>query len=486
MTSFGPDELLDQRLKVMFSARADQIAAAAPTMSDAINELERRVHGVRKVSPRQLASGSWSQVTPRFASSTEARTAVRRPRMALALLAAALVVALATLLSGAGHRGIMTGPSETPSPSPAATYPEPLSAPLGYQGSGTIEFSRPNATGDSDLWLIEPAGTNERLFLAGGCCGLFSPDGRQLAVAVPGGGLHAVGSPLLGINIYTLPGSSVTSKIPAQCNGGCSIATENSAPDAWSADGTKIAAELWRPGADRTAGMAIAVDPQSWTWGGGALAPLASTPDLPIAFSPDGKALLFLGVERVIGPSSIGPLFLLDIASGSVRQLTQTGVTLSTNALSQAPASWSPDGSQIAFAATDTSTGTSRTNIYVMASAIGAKPKILVADTYGAMSAHFSPDGSWIAFDRGPVGGGFHDLFVVHPDGSGLRALTAGFNPGVCCGSWSPDGRALLVAGTSSDDNHNDLFIVPLAGEVRQVTQSAGVYIAFQWGIASR
>jgi Tol biopolymer transport system component len=52
----------------------------------------------------------------------------------------------------------------------------------------------------------------------------------------------------------------------------------------------------------------------------------------------------------------------------------------------------------------------------------------------------WSPDGRTIAFGRS------HDdrpatLYLVHPDGSGLRRLTKGYSP-----SWSPDGKRLAFA----------------------------------------
>jgi hypothetical protein len=55
--------------------------------------------------------------------------------------------------------------------------------------------------------------------------------------------------------------------------------------------------------------------------------------------------------------------------------------------------------------------------------------------------ASWSPDGKWIALHVGS--GGSHNLYLIHPDGSGRRRLTRG---GGEMPSWSPDGRYIAYA----------------------------------------
>ena len=71
-------------------------------------------------------------------------------------------------------------------------------------------------------------------------------------------------------------------------------------------------------------------------------------------------------------------------------------------------------------------------------------------------TARWSPDGRWIAFDQVNRPGGAHDLFLVHPDGTGLRMIpTATGDNGSCCAQWSPDSRSLIYAsGPSNRDTH--------------------------------
>ncbi|HEX5822972.1 MAG TPA: hypothetical protein VFY18_00810 [Candidatus Limnocylindrales bacterium] len=469
MKAIDPDAILDQRLIAFFGARADLAAAEGPSIDEVVAELDRRVH--RRTAPRSRARGSsMFSFNVRFG--------------ALAVLIVALLIVAASLLAGVGDRlpGLTLGVPQSSTPS-AAISPFASPAPLGHRENGTIEFTRHNGTGGDDLWLIDSAGTNERLFVPGGCCGLYSPDGRTLAAALPGGGLVRAGSTLMGVNVYEPPSSARSTTIPAEC-GGCEITLVNSAPDAWSTDGSRVAIDIWSDSDPTQDGMAIAggaaVAP--WIFGHKALEPGESHRDLPIAFSPDGKFLLFLREDRTNGPISVGPLLLLNIADRSAVQLTPAGMTLSTNGLIQAPASWSPDGTKIAFAAVD-SQKTSKESIYITGPSAGAKLQTIVADASGATSARYSPDGTWIVYDV-LTPGGFHDLHLIHPDGTGDHNLTANFEPGVCCGQWSPDGKALLVSGTSSDDDHSDLFIVSFAGDARRVTQSPNAYTGFLWGAA--
>src|SRR5207302_857822 len=63
----------------------------------------------------------------------------------------------------------------------------------------------------------------------------------------------------------------------------------------------------------------------------------------------------------------------------------------------------------------------------------------------------WSPRGDLIAFMRGS------SLFVVRPDGHGLRRLA---EADVVGGGWSPDGKWLVFADGGSDSDHERLFIV--------------------------
>jgi len=415
---------------------------------------------------------------------------------AIGLVAVALLIA-GLLLAGGGGRPVPSpassattapssavpsaaGPTSDGGPTAGAS-PAGLLAPQGYTGPGTIEFTRHDASGADVISLVDPSGENQTKLVQGGCCGLFSPDGAHLALAAPGvaaAGLSRDPS-LLGIEVLERPGARLAFVVPTDC-GACEVLGLNYEPDAWSPDGRYIALTMWSDSDPAKAGMGLADRDFSIPWDWAQTRATGAHEDIPIAFSPDSTQLLFMRATQTDGPTASGPLFVLQVSDLAVREVTPAGITVSANGLIQGPASWSRDGREIAFAGRDAATGT--TAIYLVQATPGSKANALVADAPGATSARFSPDGSVIAFDRKSTEA-FHDLYLVRPDGTGLTNLTEHFDPGVCCAQWSPDGAAMVVAGTTSDDSHNDLFVVAADGSgIWQVTDEPNAYTGFLWG----
>src|SRR5262249_11796438 len=125
-------------------------------------------------------------------------------------------------------------------------------------------------------------------------------------------------------------------------------------------------------------------------------------------------------------------------------------------------ASFSPDGRQLVFVTTRAG-GTA--DLWTM-DLQTRKAKPLTSGPGGDYRPSWSPDGQWIAFasDRAsdlPFAYGrwehlqLADIYIVHPDGSGLKRLT---QEGGFCGSpkWSGDGHhviAYCMAGEQTLDN---------------------------------
>lgn len=121
-------------------------------------------------------------------------------------------------------------------------------------------------------------------------------------------------------------------------------------------------------------------------------------------------------------------------------------------------AAFSPDGKQIVFVSTRAS---GRANLWTLnLRTRNAKP--LTTGRGGDFRPSWSPDGRWIAFssDRDstlPMAKGrwehlqLADIYLIHPDGSGLKRFTGHGN---FCGSpkWSADGRRVIAYCMSAEE----------------------------------
>jgi hypothetical protein len=388
---------------------------------------------------------------------------------------------------------IATAPATTAAPSP--TLDPALGAPLGYEGPGTIAFSRTGSDGITSTWLVDPAGTNETPLLvktgfAGdslsgeGCCAVFSPDGRTIAVGFEDTGGRAGAGTVRGTALMSLNGLQLE-QLPV-C-GACAMldGALNYEPVAWSPALNRLAVRAWRDSdpAKQAINLIDVGTPRGaavgWTE-----AVTGGTADRALGFSPDGTRLLF--VRPAANRDNAGTLFVLDIASGSATQLTPDGELVFVDGYFGNGATWSPDGSQVAYTSTDASGNAQVMRPWVVPATGGERVALSGAGQF-VTSAHWSPDGSLIAFDGPASSGTGHDLSVVAPDGTGLRNLTGDFAPGVCCARWSPDSRALLTAGTDDSNERSVLYIVPVDGStIRQVTTTKAFYADYSWGSASR
>ena len=134
--------------------------------------------------------------------------------------------------------------------------------------------------------------------------------------------------------------------------------------------------------------------------------------DAPVAYSPDGRLLLFSRTPADAGESSANTaLFVTSARGGKATRITPLGYT-------DDAAAWSPDGRSIVFE-------TFGSLFRVRPDGTGMR-KLVVATTDGTPLVHtfdvaYSPDGSSIVFS---VAGAEPGLYLAHPDGSGAERLT--------------------------------------------------------------
>ncbi len=159
--------------------------------------------------------------------------------------------------------------------------------------------------------------------------------------------------------------------------------------------------------------------------------------------SPDGRRVVYESGAPGVPPQ----IFVLE-AGGAERKLTQMKRGASDP-------TWSPDGTQIAFAGTRPGDGDPRpdADIFVM-NADGSRIRRLAGTPRPDGNPDWSPDGSLIAFHEHHV----HDLWqpagfvwVASVSTRALTRVTGGRDWSAGDPAWSPDGRWIAYSGFGGD-----------------------------------
>ena len=137
--------------------------------------------------------------------------------------------------------------------------------------------------------------------------------------------------------------------------------------------------------------------------------------------SPDGRKVLL----------ARGGLTIATLATGASKRIGPG---------EESSAAWSPDSKGLAFS------GGESEGLYVVDVRSGRKRTLL--HTSQTWMPAWSPDGEWIAFAR-QIGYGPTQVYVSHPDGSGLRQVSD-YDPGRL--AWSRDGRLAFIGARGSGE----------------------------------
>jgi dipeptidyl aminopeptidase/acylaminoacyl peptidase len=401
-------------------------------------------------------------------------------RTALAAMVTAVAVSVSGLALWVTRPTIpsIAAPSAAPIPSAVASPPMTASPPAASAtpgatapAIGNIPFARWDATPRGYHLYVVPAGGGAPSQLAprASCCLTVSADGRTLVY-----GVTAPDGRIVPASRF-LPESGPASLFD-------SPAGLNLRPGAFSSL-LDLAFEGWDGSDPARTGIYLSIDN-----GGGLIwgtfkrltTTKGSLRDVPLAFSPDGSKLLF---ARGTPGSEDGDLYVIGIDGTGIHRLNPPSITVGHSDLFGSGASWSPDSQRVAFSGYGGDGCTSAT-IYVV-SVADATAQAIVHPDGCATSARWSPDGSWIAFQRATNPGGGHDVWLVHPDGTGPINLTDALPTGVCCGQWSPDGSQMVVQGGDASTSSVDLWIVNADGSgSRQLTTEPSLYAWYLWSPA--
>jgi Tol biopolymer transport system component len=148
-------------------------------------------------------------------------------------------------------------------------------------------------------------------------------------------------------------------------------------------------------------------------------------------WSPDSKQMLFISAYEDPGRVKYA-VYILNPQTGEQRRVTDFGKSCS--------ATWSPDGTQLAFNLGDEQIS----DVYTISS--DGQSKRCLTDSKSLNSGPaWSPDGKTIAYvTMNPPGSKKTDagIYVVNPDGANKKMISNIMAYGVL---WSPDGKSLLA-----------------------------------------
>lgn len=106
----------------------------------------------------------------------------------------------------------------------------------------------------------------------------------------------------------------------------------------------------------------------------------------------------------------------------------------------------------------------------------GGYPRMVTNGDDPVIGAEWSPAGDWIAVTIAPGGGLNSQVYIVRPDGSGMRRLTDGGKDNNNFNAWTGDGKKIVIDSSRLDPASRDCFLIDLAtGEMKLISRNPGV-----------
>ena len=336
----------------------------------------------------------------------------------------------------------------------------PAWSPDGTQLVFATALPDPFSRSPGELWTVTLA-TGEKRRLSDAVDGVqpsWSPHGQRIAywTAVVEGGRQGQR------DIWTVPA----------IGGAPTPVTSDPALDwnpVWSPDGRFVyfssdrggSMNLWRISLDETTGRVLG-PPEALT---------TPSPDSRhLSVSADGRLIAYTSFEETssiqkiaFDPTAATIVGVAGAVLGGSRYLSHVSV--------------SPDGGWLAFHTRG------RQRDILISRSDGTGERQLTNDAAYDRNPTFSPDGQWIAFMSNRSGK--NQIWLIKPDGSGLRQATDAANGAGSHNPWSPEGTRLIGGETTTDDNY---VFDPRRSWKEQTPQAlppnvegGGVFIATSW-----
>ena len=173
---------------------------------------------------------------------------------------------------------------------------------------------------------------------------------------------------------------------------------------------------------------------------------------------------------RTVLVSAIGALAAAAASLAQTDDLERS-VALMAKIGSATSPSFSPDGRTIAYV---TNLG-GLPQVWTV-DAAGGYPQLVTALDDPVGFVEWSPDGVWLAFTLAPGGGMNEQVYLVRPDGTGMKRLTEGGKETNRLGPWSHDGTLLVLGSNKRSGAAIDSYVYDVAsGASRLATENRGI-----------
>ena len=250
----------------------------------------------------------------------------------------------------------------------------------------------------------------------------------------------------------------------------------------WSLGGTRVVTE----GFDRASEASLGLFSRRSSDGGGLirLTNAGSRRDYPALSSPDGRKLAFFRPDapNETSDSAAQDLYVVGARGGGLTRLTPSGYTTGVP-FSYDSISWAPDGHSIAVVAAHGGFW-SHTSRSVYIANVDGSTFTRIGPSGDIWEAVWSPDGQWIALTMASTTtAGMHELYLMHPDGTSLHALTSSADGlDALHPTWSPDSSQLLFSRDAGDPHVSDLWSIDVDGsDLYRITHEPAGYGAPAW-----